>query len=983
MTFLQNRVISIKWLALTFLVFIISAGEGLGQTINFRNFTVSDGLSNSNVYHTLQDSRGFLWIATSSGVNRFDGKSFELFTTDNGLADNEVLRIFEDSKGRIWFLNFSGRLGFYYDGKFYNPENNETLKKAITKASFVTCFEDSAGRLWFATNQQKIVLIDDEKVKIYGKPHKLLDISSTFIFEDQLGRIIAANQKGFYNISHSTITEVPARFLPISMKSYQYNKRTKTLLFLAEEGLIQFSSRGFSIKRYLPEDLNKQEMGSFLIHKNNLWISSVTSGLYIIKPDGRTMTHYFANKIISDTMLDRDGNIWVTTFGDGLFILPAHTENLLHYTEATGLPENTVYSVIKDNVGKIWLGLKTGFITLIDGKKTSILNLNTSNAVFNPIKKLQYDKERNSVWFASNYALGEIDLDDPNKKIRYVKEKNNLYFSPKSFSFSKKGKLAFSLASGVYVLEDKSKSLIFETQRNSSTQRFFPDRAFKIFYDSKERLWFSNVNGLFRYHNNVTDTLSKQSPLLSQRVTDMLELPDGTFVIGTYGYGLIILDTNNKITRVTLKDGLTSNICRRLAYDGKYIWLTTFSGVDKFEYKASPLKITTYKVKNGLTSDEVQDIFIDESKIYLATNGGLTVLPRNEAAIKYSPPLFYITSFKSNGRQFKTDEVPKLEFNQNNISVNYTAINFSLSKESYQYRLNDDSPWVQTENNTIEFASLEPGNYQLSIRAKVQDSQWSNPANVSFVIDPAFWQRWWFLASMYALFTGLIIGLIYLYFKKQRQKEQDKLSIQTKIIALEQKALQAMMNPHFVFNIMNSIQYFINTKDSQAANQVLTGFARLIRKNLEICTKSYISLEEEFIYLKLYLSLEKLRFGDKMTYEFTVDEQIDTDETLIPSMLLQPFVENAIWHGIMPQPNGGKIQINVTQLNNVLTVQIADDGTGIDNSRRNKTSNHISRGMQITQERISLLNKRKKEEISIHSKQTGDFGTLVTVKIPV
>ena len=272
----------------------------------------------------------------------------------------------------------------------------------------------------------------------------------------------------------------------------------------------------------------------------------------------------------------------------------------------------------------------------------------------------------------------------------------------------------------------------------------------------------------------------------------------------------------------------------------------------------------------------------------------------------------------------------------------------------------------------------------MSIRARIQDSGWSKVAEVKFLIQPAYWQRWWFLASVYFFISIVVVGLIYTFFKRQREREKEKLSVQTKIIALEQRALQAMMNPHFVFNIMNSIQYFINTKDSQSANQVLTGFAKLIRKNLEICTKSYISLEEELIYLKLYLSLEKLRFGNKMIYDVTVADGIDTEETMIPSMLLQPFVENAIWHGIMPKEEGGKISIKIEADDTELSIEITDNGTGIENSLRDKKTTHVSRGMQITHDRVNLLNMSNKEGlISVKSQQTGESGTCVLVKIPL
>jgi len=207
--------------------------------------------------------------------------------------------------------------------------------------------------------------------------------------------------------------------------------------------------------------------------------------------------------------------------------------------------------------------------------------------------------------------------------------------------------------------------------------------------------------------------------------------------------------------------------------------------------------------------------------------------------------------------------------------------------------------------------------------------------------------------------------------------------VRNKILMLEQRALQAMMNPHFVFNVMNSIQHYINTKDTGSANKVLTGFARLIRKNLEICTKSYISVEEEIEYLELYLSLEKKRFGGKLNYEIKVDPAIDRDETLIPSMILQPYIENAIWHGIMPKEDGGTIGIVIgLKAENTLLIEVKDDGVGIDNSLKDKKGEHVSKGMSLTKERVNLLNQVASNSIQIDIKQDGISGTLVSIEVP-
>ncbi|HEY1060957.1 MAG TPA: tetratricopeptide repeat protein [Daejeonella sp.] len=245
-------------------------------------------------------------------------------------------------------------------------------------------------------------------------------------------------------------------------------------------------------------------------------------------------------------------------------------------------------------------------------------------------------------------------------------------------------------------------------------------------------------------------------------------------------------------------------------------------------------------------------------------------------------------------------------------------------------------------------------------------------------------QYWWLITLIISivLLAALIGTVIFYFFQKRKQKKE--LKIQNTIATLEQKALQAMMNPHFVFNVINTIQYFIGINESKAANQILTGFARLMRKHLEICLKNNITLFEEIQYLNLYLSLEKIRFVEKMNYSITIDDGIEAEEIIIPSLLIQPFIENAVWHGLLPKEDGGWIQINFTCIDNLLRIKILDNGIGISNSSKSRApGQHTSRGLELIHERVQLLNKINKTSIQITQTQTGDSGTEVIISIPI
>ncbi len=241
----------------------------------------------------------------------------------------------------------------------------------------------------------------------------------------------------------------------------------------------------------------------------------------------------------------------------------------------------------------------------------------------------------------------------------------------------------------------------------------------------------------------------------------------------------------------------------------------------------------------------------------------------------------------------------------------------------------------------------------------------------------------WIIALSFSVFLlCALIGLI-VHLVRQKRRKIREITIQNDITSLEQKALQAMMNPHFLFNIMNSIRHFISQADIETANQILSEFARLVRKHLEICMTSSISVQDELVYLQLYLSLEKARLSDKMGYQISVDDNIDTEEIMLPSMLIQPFVENAVWHGIAPKEEGGTIKLSFDLVESSLLISVIDDGVGIENSKKTAKVGHKSHGMDLIYERVSLLNKLSDRPTTIDQRQTGDYGTAILISIPV
>jgi sensor histidine kinase YesM len=558
-------------------------------------------------------------------------------------------------------------------------------------------------------------------------------------------------------------------------------------------------------------------------------------------------------------------------------------------------------------------------------------------------------------------------------------------FVVKSFSLDKGKRLALALSSGVVVIEDRINKFEFASKHFNSNKLFFNNRAYRVYFDREQNLWFSNVNGLSKYADGRLEKYFLDNLVLTNRINDIQELEDGTIILATDGYGIICIKDKKINHLVSQKNGLSDNICKRLFVNDRDIWVITNNGINKIVLRDKYPIIETFEYTKALLTDDVNDLYIDRDSVYFATNTGLVYFHYSRTDHVDRAPKVYVSSIVSNKAVLSlTDPILKLAPSNNNISFTYSAIDFQNKNITYRYRLKAKANWTETKNKRLEFSSLEPGRYTFELNARTSNSGWSHPVKVSFVLEKRLWQNTWFMLLVFALAGLAFYKLAVIVTRRQKNKEQERLLLKNKILMLEQRALQAMMNPHFVFNVMNSIQHYINTKDTTSANKVLTGFAKLIRKNLEICTKSYISLEEELDYLELYLSLEKKRFGNKLKYTIKVNSGIDREEIKIPSMLLQPYIENAIWHGIMPKEEGGTIEIVMEEKDDCLRISITDDGVGIDNSlKTNNKGKHISHGMSLTQERINLLNRIEANKIHISIVQRGDYGTAVAIEIPL
>ncbi|MGZ8557165.1 MAG: histidine kinase, partial [Chitinophagaceae bacterium] len=476
--------------------------------------------------------------------------------------------------------------------------------------------------------------------------------------------------------------------------------------------------------------------------------------------------------------------------------------------------------------------------------------------------------------------------------------------------------------------------------------------------DDDDNIWVSSDSGLRIYEQN---TLRMVKKIIHELGTHRLQIRSsgGTGLICLLNSkGVILYDyKNTKQYQLSLSDGLMTVNNSSIACVNNMLFVG--AQLDALQY------ISLNKVINSTT----------ERKCYLS---GIQLF----------------------NQPYATDTLPEylhsliLPHNKNFVTLTFSSTEFEKPEQlEYRYKLKGvDNDWVNTNylNRTISYPDLKPGYYIFYTSIKNKDGSWNdNEISLQLTIIPAWWQTDWFKISTLILVSTLIFVLVWWRIKAVRKQEQQKSKIEKEILELEAKALRAQMNPHFIFNCLNSIKSLIQQNENEKSVTYLTTFSKLIRTLFNNADKKEISLYDEIETCKLYLQLEAMRFDDKLFYSVNIDESIDLKSIYVPALIIQPFIENAIWHGIVPRNLGGNVSLSVLKYNGNAEIIIEDDGIGRESSRQNKSVSgitHHSKGVNLTQTRLELDNllQQRKAELEIIDKKDKNgraAGTKVIIKL--
>jgi ligand-binding sensor domain-containing protein len=982
--------------ALLILIIFISGNVLSAQKPVFRHYSVNEGLPSSEVYHITQDSKGYIWIATNMGVSRYNGKEFRNYDIQDGLPENTVFEVYEDETGRVWFIGFPFQLAYFKNDSIIPYKFNSVLrmiagKGAVpVKKSFRVDKEDNV--VFSFLSKGEIYSIDDKGVvkDLIGKDEI---VNSIRIIENK-NQLFTSQAGGIDNLANIVLklTEYESSFSVVKSSNYSFSyivthKGSFNEIYIVQNDyLIMITPDGEFQQKLFPHRL----IWISSDQKGDIWVGTDKNGVYCMNQmDIMTppFLQYLDGFSVSSFLEDNEGGKWFTTLENGIFYLSS--EAFKSYDLGDG------FSDIKINCleifrGKLYIGTNDDFLNIVDGNQI------TSMSVSGKLGGVTYVLEswRDSLlWVGTNEYLYSYNgkrmtrYNNNHKMLAETAISSRKVFNLKDIGFMGSDKILLGEARGLSILKDGD--VIYNSFYNDNVEL----RIESIERETDSSFLLGSLNGLWRFTGSRYEFLGVGSPLLKQRITDIVAFGEkDKYILGTKGSGLVV-SMNDTIKQISRLKGLSSNSITSLLITGNDLWVGTNSGLNLIDIrdigKANP-NIVVFKKEQGLISNEINQLAGNKDYIYIATNAGLTVFDRKKHnPVKYVPPV-YINSVSIMKRDTLVADNYRLLYNQNFITISYYGISFRDGGNLlYKYRLkglSDD--WVTTNNLEVEYAFLPPGDYRFEVIAINSDGiESSAPAVLNFVILSPFWKTWWFIL----LFVLAIIAGSFMFYSYRLRQIKKEHALQNDTNWYRQQSLTRQMDPHFVFNTLNSIQSYIIKNDRMASSQYLSKFAKLMRLILNNSQKQAVPLSNEIAALNLYMELESLRFQQKFEFSIKCDSSVDTEASFIPAFLIQPFIENAIWHGIMGLKTIGIISVNFTKVAGQLICTIEDNGIGREKSKAMKSETEKARkslGISLVESRLNLLNNFYGVDMKViftdlYSDDKIPAGTRVVINLPI
>ncbi len=1010
------------------------------------------GLSQNSVKCIYQDRSGYLWIGTWDGLNRYDGytyKPYRSISSDNpyGLLYSSVTAVLESNDGLFWMGTEEGLTAYNRKTKKYRQfVHNQNNPNSLSHNQINALAQSRQGIIWIGT-QEGLCYFDKTRnvVSRYLLPAISTGKKQTAVLaivSDKKNRIWVATSMGLFLIDANgkLVNFLNSHNSSLCSDRVQclYLNKNEQLWVGTNKGLNLYDIKNMSIitlreKLNEPPSTEDDVLAVYEDKSENVWMGTNGSGLIIYDRKKSKFSHYInqvenpaslSNDFVQCISPDVSGNIWIGTTWKGINKINLNSVRLNHYYHTTernkSINNNLVWAIYAQDPKKLWIATEKG-LSIFDSLSMSYTYM--KHQADNPNSLASDQVRRITKDYKGNFWFGTFDsgIDKYNIKTKQFTHYKNIPGNPNTLSSNhinhilvdKAGLLWISTEDGLNCF-DSEKNIFTVYRHQAALSTSISSNNISLVYEESDNiLWVATYLGLNRFDKKTkqftayTYQLGNKNSISNDVVFGVYCDPKGFFWIGTYGGGLNKFNPKtNEFKHFTTKNGLANDVVYDIIGDKNgHLWMSTNYGLSRF----NPIdeSFINFDIRDGIQSYEYNLGACSQSsngEMFFGGMNGFNSFYPEEISKNTFIPSIVITSIKVFDQvletEFKHQDTLILGHNENFLSIAFSSLDFTNpQKNSYQYKLeNFETNWNFTDasKHFAEYTKVPSGTYVFKVKGTNSNGVWNNQeCQLIIIIKTPWWQSIWFRILIILSVCLLIFTFIFNRYRRIRKKnklEKLLLEIEKQKFSFEQKALRLQMNPHFIFNSLTSIQSFILNNDTEKAINYLAKFAQLMRLILANSRESIVSLRNEINLLKNYIELEKLRFNEKFDFEIDIQAFIDDEFIGIPPMLIQPFIENAILHGLVNKTEGrGHLLLQIKLYNDNLNIIIEDNGVGRKKAAEMMEQSGIqrrSKGMLITQERIDQLNRQSDKKftlkiVDLHDEQHNSTGTRIELTIQI
>lgn len=727
----------------------------------------------------------------------------------------------------------------------------------------------------------------------------------------------------------------------------------------AFEYLVGKSDKNNWITRRLPSEIMNLKKGP----DGQIWVATQHNGIYFFDNGLNKLDSTLPGKAVDDILFDKMGGVWVSTLNEGIFYLPGISVRIFNSIKPS--PNNNLRL---NPLGKDLVISHNNAILIYGQGYLQKLSLpvpeNFAPTGLFPFNNGYYlGSKQGLIWLDSAFQVKNSILSVKSGGVVYARDicqhEGSVYFA---------GRKGFSK-----VVNNKAEELVVSPGFSYGLQSF---AGF---------LWMATSNGLQAYSVKSSGIQHMKLLFNGFEITKIKVDAHGLWAVVS-GKGIFLL---NDRFQARLVSGLMrfSGIRDFVLTPDSQMIVAGGSGLLKGRLRND----LSFLAEHHIYSQTVNQVVQFKNQIWFISRTGVLYFPLGKNSENQIFPLL-LHNVSVNGKPRMSRFPAIFSPGENNLTFRFDLLNFYTPQSRLSFQLTGKEIQEGLVNgNEIVFQNLNPGKYRLNVSGEgFFGERLSAVYNLDFEIKPAFWQTWWFqLVALGALIVLITLSIWYI-FKIYRNRDLEKNRINQLLASYKLRALQSQMNPHFVSNALTAIQQLILTKEHLKANQYLTKFSRLLRLVLSFSEKPFIPLSGELNLIKLNVDLESLRFGNRFSFSMEISDEVQVEKILIPSLITQPFIENAIWHGLIPLETGHNalLEMKIYKDNNVLKINIADNGIGRKASQAKKLMGHESMGLKLSMDRLQNLNNLMKDTLATvavtdRTENEKNCGTLVIISLPL